>query len=103
MDENVQRRTVGVIHLDSVLIVGLKPILAAIQSKITDDRFVVGREFRNGRQLQYTSKALDDLIAICSLPLHPVLVMRQVEFVLPFGAIIIHVKSSLPAISAENL
>lgn len=97
MDKNVQGCTVGIIYLDSVFIVWFKPILAAIQSKITDDRFVVGREFRNGRQLQYTSKALDDLIAIRTLPLHPVLVMRQVEFALPFGAIIIHVISSLPA------
>ena len=90
MDKNVQRRTVGIIHLDSVFIVGFKTILATIQPKITDDRFVICRKFRNGRQLQYTSKALDDLIAICSLPLHPVLVMCQVVFVLPFGVFVIH-------------
>lgn len=59
----------------NLLIIGLKPIFAAVQSEITDDRFVVCRKFRNGRQLHDTSKVLDDLVAIRPLPLHPVLVM----------------------------
>ena len=97
MDKDIQRSNVNIVYLDGLLIVGFKTILATIQPEITDDRFVVGRKFCNGRQLKDSSKVLNNLIAIRTLPLHPVLVMRQVEFVLPFGAIIIHVISSLPA------
>ena len=91
MDKNVQGRTVGIVYLDGVFIVRFKSILAAIQPKIADNRFIVGREFCDGRQLQDTSKTFNDLITVCTLPLHPVLVRCQVVFALPFGVFVIHV------------